>query len=247
MKRFLIVIFLFFVLPLEAQTPFEGLKVDTTQVTVKRFDGKAIETYQSLREFDYRQNTYEYKPSWFEKAMNWFIRNLTDFFEMLVGVEYAAGIMKFLLQALPYIIGLLFLYLIVKFFVERSSTDFISSAKNSKFKSGSEEEELIKNTDLNVLLHEAISSRNYRNAVRYYYLLALKKLDAENIILWEQQKTNEDFIGEISSVELRASFAENTRLYDFVWYGEFGLTHEEFERAQQDFKTTQSLIKKKNQ
>lgn len=243
MRNFLIVILLFFILPLSAQTAYEGLKVDTTEVSINKFDEKAIGEYQSLQEFDYRQKTIEYEPSWVERAVGWLYRTLTKFFEMLVGVENAAGIMRFLLQAFPYIMGLLFLYLIIKFFVERSSTDFISTAKNSKFKLGSEEEELIKNTDLTVLLQEAISSANYRNAVRYYYLLALKKLDEGKIILWEQQKTNEDFIREISSVELRDSFVENTRLYDFVWYGDFGLTREEFERAEQDFKTTNTLIK----
>lgn len=243
MRSFLIVIALIFALPLSAQSAYQGLKVDTVRVTIKKFDEAAISEYQSLQEFDYRQQTVEYEPSWVERVVSWLYRTLARFFEAIVGVENASAIMQFLVQALPYIIGLLFLYLIIKFFVERSTTDFISTAKNRKFNVGSEEEELIKNTDLDRLLKDAIAANNYREAVRYYYLIALKKLDAANIILWEQQKTNEDFIREITSFELKDAFTENTRLYDFVWYGDFSLTRDEFEQAEKDFKTTNTLIK----
>ncbi len=245
MRNILTVIVFLFLAPLSAQNAIEGIAADTTVVTVKKFDKDLIENYKSKPQFDYSEQIIEYQKSWADKFIDWLTRTLGKFFEMLVGVENAEGIMRFLLQAFPYIVGVLFLYLIIKFFVDRNTTDFISTVKNRRFRSNSEEEELIRNKDLNVLLKEAIAENNFRDAVRYYYLLALKNLDEAQIILWEQQKTNEDFIMEISSGELKDSFAENTRLYDFVWYGDFGLTQEEFVQAEIDFKATNDLIKNK--
>ena len=243
MRKLFIVIVLFFIVPASGQKAFEGMQIDTIAVTVKKFDNSFIETYKSQPAFDYQEQNIEYQKTWLDKLIDWFTRILGKFIEMLFGVENATGVMRFLLQSLPYIIGLLFLYLLIKFFMDRNTFDFISTAKNRKFESNSQDEELIRNSDLQALLEGAISTQNYRVAVRYYYLLLLKSLDEAKIILWEQQKTNEDFISEIASKDLKVSFSENTRLYDFVWYGDFGLTQEEFLQAELDFKTTSSLIK----
>lgn len=127
--------------------------------------------------------------------------------------------------------------------MNKNGFDFISTAKNRKLEFSDLEEELIRSSDLPALLQQAISDQNYRVAVRYYYLLLLKRMDEAKLILWEHQKTNEDFINEISSTDLKDSFSENTRLYDFVWYGDFSLTQNEFLKAELDFKATHELIK----
>lgn len=243
MRTLLIVILLIFVVPVFGQNALDGMQIDTTTVTVKKFDNATIKKYQSQKAFDYSDRTIEYQKTWFDKVIDWFGRILEKFFETLMGVENATGILKFLFKALPYIIGLLFLYLLIKFFMNKNGFDFISTAKNRKLEFSDLEEELIRSSDLPALLQQAISDQNYRVAVRYYYLLLLKRMDEAKLILWEHQKTNEDFINEISSTDLKDSFSENTRLYDFVWYGDFSLTQNEFLKAELDFKATHELIK----
>lgn len=106
----------------------------------------------------------------------------------------------------------------------------------------SKEEELIKNEDLSLLIQDAIGQKNYRLAIRYYYLLVLQKLSKHNVIDWQQQKTNEDYIKEIQSNKLKDKFATSTYLYDFVWYGNFEINELEFSKAQIEFVKLNELI-----
>src|SRR5210317_1771634 len=199
MRHFLVAIFCLLSLSLFAQQSYQGMAVDTSEVTVRKFEQSAIEGYKEQEAFEYREIALnqDLDPTWFDRFLNWLNRNFLKLLEWIFGVEQATGILSIILKFLPYAVGLLVLYLLIKFFLDRNTTDFISTAKNKKFYSDVEDEDLIRNSDLNTLLNEAIASSNYRNAVRYYYLLVLKKLDLARIILWEQQKTNEDFIREI--------------------------------------------------
>ena len=103
-----------------------------------------------------------------------------------------------------------------------------------------EEEELVKNEDLPALIKEAIHHGNFRIAIRYYYLLQLRKLDELHLIEYEFQKTNREYSEEINDSQLRKLFGETTRFYEFIWYGAFPVTESQFSVAQNEF---QKLIK----
>ncbi len=94
-------------------------------------------------------------------------------------------------------------------------------------------------------MQKAIAQKNYRLAVRYSYLNVLKQLEEKEIISWEQQKTNKDYIQEISEKNIKNSFEKLTRLYDFVWYGKFQINHIEFAKVQANFEKATILINKK--
>jgi len=102
---------------------------------------------------------------------------------------------------------------------------------------------LIKNEDLSVLIQKAIEQKNYRLAIRYYYLLALQKLSKHEFIEWQQEKTNEDYIKEIKQSLLKSKFSSSTYLYDFVWYGNFDINELEFAKAEAEFNELNKLIK----
>lgn len=106
-----------------------------------------------------------------------------------------------------------------------------------------EEDELIKNEDITLLINKAIEDKNYRLAIRYYYLLILQKLSNSNVINWEQQKTNEDYIKEIKQEAIKNKFISSTYLYDFVWYGNFEVDETAFLKAQHKFNELSKLIK----
>ena len=106
-----------------------------------------------------------------------------------------------------------------------------------------EDEALIKNKNLSNFIQKAIAQKNYRLAVRYYYLLLLQQLEVKELIIWEQQKTNDDYIHEISETNLKSSFSKVTRLYDFVWYGNFEINELEFGSVEAEFEQIKNLIK----
>lgn len=84
-------------------------------------------------------------------------------------------------------------------------------------------------------LHEAeaaISQGQYRQAVRFYYLQVLKTLDADGLIQWAPQKTNQDYVRECKDPGLREQLIRLTYLFDYAWYGEFDVEDIQLKQVQ---------------
>jgi len=88
---------------------------------------------------------------------------------------------------------------------------------------------------LSSLIDDAISKKDYRRAVRYLFLRALKDLAANGLIAWRIDKTNRDYVRELKRTDLKEPLAELVRLFEFVWYGEFALNDASFETAKRSF------------
>ena len=93
----------------------------------------------------------------------------------------------------------------------------------------------IEGMDFDHLIAEATAARAYRRAVRLLYLKTLKRLTTENLIDWQRDKTNHEYIDELHRPDLRAAFAELTYLFEYIWYGDFPVDESGFERVRQRF------------
>lgn len=89
-------------------------------------------------------------------------------------------------------------------------------------------EDYLHETDLERFLREALSSGNYTQAVRVYYLQIIKELSAKEAIVWSREKTNRDYLREMRSHVLSEPFRTSTNTYERVWYGNRTLTSEEY-------------------
>ena len=74
--------------------------------------------------------------------------------------------------------------------------------------------------DFGTRLQQAEATGNYRLAVRLGYLEVLKQLADQNLIRWQPDKTNHDYLYELPIGTLPPAFRELTRQFDYVWYGE---------------------------
>lgn len=228
-----------------AQTDSLLVKNDKSSIVKKKFDSNNLEKYKQDKDFIYVEDIVKAKPSFLERVFNWFIRQLSRFIEWIFGVKYAKGILATILSALPYVIAGIVLFLLLKFFLKVNSNSIVDTSRNNPIVSITEEEELIKNKDILKLIQQAVSNKNYRLAVRYYYLNILKQLEHKQFIIWEQQKTNDDYSNEITQENIQKTFVNLTRLYDFVWYGNFNINAAEFMRVESDFLQATNLIQKK--
>ncbi|HHC79987.1 MAG TPA: DUF4129 domain-containing protein [Flavobacteriia bacterium] len=247
MKHFYLYICLFFTtFSLVAQQDStkvsqDKLHYDTSQIEQRKFDNGRLDTYRNDTDFNYEVK--KRKPTFLERVWNWFLRVLQRFLTWLFGVEKATGILAVIVKVLPYLIAAIVLFLLIKFFLKVNMNSIISGKTDKAIVHLSEEEELLKNEDLSVLIQKAIEQKNYRLAIRYHYLLALQKLTKYELIDWQQQKTNEDYINEIKHQNLKNKFASSTYLYDFVWYGNFEINAPEFAKAAAEFDELNKLIK----
>ncbi|MFK8010094.1 MAG: hypothetical protein AB8H03_27315 [Saprospiraceae bacterium] len=80
-------------------------------------------------------------------------------------------------------------------------------------------EERIHESDLDRYIREALEKENYPMAVRLYYLAIIKELSLKKWIKWKKDKTNRDYIRELSTTNWHSNFRSVTTLFEKVWYG----------------------------
>lgn len=127
-----------------------------------------------------------------------------------------------------------FLFIIYRIIVVNKLFLFYSSKKVKK-----EEGEEVVNIDdenLDEKIQKAIDEKDHRTAVRYMYLKALKLLNDRQWIHFHAEATNYEYVNQMSGRKLANEFGFLTRVYDYVWYGEFMLTDEQFEIVYNNFK-----------
>jgi hypothetical protein len=84
---------------------------------------------------------------------------------------------------------------------------------------------------------EAITQKNYRLAVRLYYLKALKELTDREMIDWRINKTNRSYVYELNSPTLRPDFEQITLQFEYAWYGDFPVDETQFINIKNQFLT----------
>lgn len=70
-------------------------------------------------------------------------------------------------------------------------------------------------------IDQAVAQGNYRTAVRLMFLRLLKNLSDKNIIQYQQDKTNLDYLLHLSSTNYYSSFFRLSRHFEYSWYGKF--------------------------
>ena len=203
----------------------ESLQLDTTPI---EFDKSIIESYKTDDNYNYFKTIVE--PSAWDRFKNWLNLQWNKFMNWLLsGIEegnlwnYVALILKILVIIG---IGVLIIWLFSKYYSSRQKP----SAQHQNLVNLSEEEQLLRQKDLLSLVEEAEQNENYRLASRYLFLNTLKHLKEKKIIDYQFQKTNSDYKSEITKDIIKTDFIYLSRLYEFVWYGDFELNVSDFKK-----------------
>lgn len=147
----------------------------------------------------------------------------------------------FMQSIFPFLLGGFIVFLIVSALLGFDVKFWKSSIKSKKIaKKLIYEDEDIHEVDLETLLKQAIESKNFRLAIRYYYLTSLKNLSNKKLIDYHKDKTNSEYLFEIENSEMRTQFSYLSYVYSYVWYGEFPLDETSFQLAQNKY---QSFLK----
>lgn len=98
-------------------------------------------------------------------------------------------------------------------------------------------EDEIEGIDFNTLIAEAVDSGRYRTAVRLHYLRSLKALQDKQMIKWRSEKTNYEYLQELNPGPIRKVFTDLTRLFEYIWYGEFPIDRIGYNEAKDSFES----------
>lgn len=199
------------------------------------YNQETLKQYQRDPDFDYTET--EDADNWWTRFKNWLNDLYSSFLRWLFGDSAVEGFWGGFLQILPYILLALLLMGLLWLFLRMDSNRLAFESIKAPQMAMGEDEDIIQNQDIEALIQNALASQNYRLAVRFYYLLTLQKLSGKQLIDWQAQKTNHDYIYEIKDRSLRNQFRRVTDLYDYIWYGNFTVDASAFAKAQSAFNT----------
>lgn len=149
--------------------------------------------------------------------------------------EAVGGGVSMLVQILLYaaIIALL-VYIILRI----TGRDIFSKNQQIRKKEIVSEEDLEQapmESDLQKFLRSALEKKDFRLAIRIYYLMILQELHEREIIVWKKNKTNRDYILESSGRDYSHQFMHNTMIYEYIWYGEKQIAETQFAQVKPSF------------
>lgn len=206
--------------------PILAQRYDARYITLRSFDAEALARLRAQKEFEYDRPPPP--PSLWDRMRQWLDEYL---FRHIFRSEFSRWVDYLLIGSSV----LLLLYLILYLTQTNLRSIFYSSTVLHPVTFASEVH--LDADALQALIDEAIVQQDYRSAVRYLFLRALNALAAKGLIVWRIDKTNRDYVQELAQNELRTRFSELVRLFEYVWYGEFALTKQDFEVAKRAFDT----------
>jgi hypothetical protein len=198
----------------------------------KRFGTSLGEKYNGS-DFNYEAEQHVNEPTFWEKLMRALQNLISSIFGGTSTSDAISGF-QIVLRVLAIIIILIVVYFIVKMIINKEG-GWIFSRSSKKINVTENVEENIHTIDFKAIVSEAVNGKNFRVAIRYYYLWLLKSLSDKEIIEWDIEKTNSDYLYEINDANLQKDFRFLSYVYEYSWYGEFELTEEDFHKAQNAF------------
>jgi hypothetical protein len=91
--------------------------------------------------------------------------------------------------------------------------------------------------DFDSLITKFMDNRDYRMALRYRFLKTLKNLSLKGVIVWQKEKTNRDYVKEITLEIARSAFNELVNIFEYVWYGSFIIDKNFYEQMDERFRS----------
>ena len=113
---------------------------------------------------------------------------------------------------------------------------FKRKSKSANAEAEVEEEIITHESDFDALIRQALQSGNYRQAVRYQYLRTLHLLAEKNMVQLSPDKTNFQYVSEIANRSHQQPFASLTLNYEYVWYGEFEIDKNIYDKIESGFR-----------
>lgn len=138
---------------------------------------------------------------------------------------------------------ILLVFLLVKVFAGQSWNKRIPSEKTIATIEDIEEISMVPESELERLLREALGRRDFKMAIRIYYVFALRELSEKGLIKWKKDKTNREYLMELSALSQYPVFRDLTILFERIWYGDIELVETDYRRVEPLFKSFTDAVK----
>ncbi|WP_324721152.1 DUF4129 domain-containing protein [Salinimicrobium sp. HB62] len=236
--------FLFFVLGIsltvsagELNFPLQTAEEELTPLD---FSEETIERFKEDPDYDYSEAKAE--DHWWAQFKRYIRLQWQRFLDWMFGDYEAPLLLAIFLDVLPYLLLGLLLAFTLYLFGKINPGNYIFGTPDSGEIHFTEEEKIIKTRDIKKLIEKAVASENYRLAVRYHFLYLLQQLSQNEIVVYDPAKTDEEYVLEIKDPKLQGIFKKISRIYDYVWYGDFAPNATDYQKIKNEFGKSENLI-----
>jgi hypothetical protein len=207
---------LLFAYSIKADTIIKKTVFDTARVIIKTPSKVNEDKVFKQIDLDFAKKVEtKDQDSWFQRFLHWLSESIFGKADSSTKATIFDGmIWIFVIAGICIVIWLL------------SRTEFTSFLKgNSKKKSFNftDVDEDISSINFDERIAKALLENDYRLAIRWNYLKQLHLLNQKNSIVYEPYKTNIDYQFELAKTNLIAPFKDISKIYDYVWYGEYAI------------------------
>ncbi|WP_395075841.1 DUF4129 domain-containing protein [Flavobacterium sp.] len=217
----------------------EDIQIDTTSIELRTFE-KNFKSKYTDDKFIYEFKSKE-KNAW-DRFKEWLAGIFRNIFS-LSNKETSMNFVEVLMKVLAILVVIFVIYLIVKSIMNKEGQWIFGKNSDKKIIDYTEIEKNIHAVDFEKLIKNTLKSGEKRLSIRYYYLWLLKKMSAKEIIIWDIEKTNSDYLYEIKNQTQKDEFAYLSYLYNYIWYGEFDIDDAAFTKAKNSFEKAIQAIK----
>lgn len=216
---------------------FENEETSVIDTTLHRsiwvYSSDSIRSLRSQKDFEYAKNL----DSLLKKRQELANKKQKKPSRSTTNVGNVFSFIEIVLWAL--LIGALLFVLYRIFLSDRGL--FASPLRNKSLQV--EEEQLTDDVYLDQQLQLAMKEGNYRLAIRYLYLQSINKLSERGWLQLSPDKTNYQYVRELSKPQLKNTFARITLHYEYAWYGDFVIGQNIFEPIKKEFDQFHQTIK----
>jgi hypothetical protein len=222
-QRVQLVIFIFYFLTGLNPQLVSGMQTDTS--SVQKHDFNESKWKEVTRGIDYSN----------EKKLPELQKKNTKSFNF----PAFAGAAKIILYVL---VGALLTFLIYRILKMNPGVSD-KSIKKELIYSEIDEADIANSPDLDLLYADAVKSKRYKLAVRVFYMMMIRELSELKLIQWRKEKTNFDYVTELTNHGLYFQFRDVTLLFERIWYGEKEISEQVFNILDPKFRIVLNEIK----
>ncbi len=178
---------------------------------------------------NYQGKDYLYEkqdPTWLLKFKMWLAQKLISFFSY---INYDQGFFHLKISFYILICGLA-LYIIARMLFYQEGRWIFKTGNRDGNITYQDDVETIEVSNFELMIQKALKEENYRLSVKFYYLWSLQKLAKKEIIELSNIKTNIDYQLELEGTNFYDQFHQVSYYYTYVWYGEFSIDKESFNK-----------------
>lgn len=209
-------------------------RYDTSAVVTRDFSEGKLTEFRNMRDFNYG-NSPETNSSFWD-YVKW---QIAQFIRYLFSNNTTAKPIKWVFYLLS---GAILIYLIVRLSGMEINTIFYRPS--SQVVQYSQEEQALSAETLEDRIAAAIAEKRFPDAVRLMYLRILKVLAEKQLIRWRPEKTNREYLRELSNTPFAAQWKQLTYYFDYTRYGHFEVGEPEFQLLLSTYRDMDVAIRK---